>query len=415
MKKFNLFLLLFSTLYSGIAQTYSDFDNLPLSPNSFYNGSDLSGGFSSGNAFFFNDYNTTWQSWSGFSYSNMTDSTTAGFTNQYSAITASGFNNSTTYAVGVDYGSAIVRLTGSSKGKIVSGAYITNATYAYLSMRDGDMFAKKFGGNSGNDPDWFKLTVKGWHNGVEVPSRPSLYLADFRFADNAQDYILRNWTWFDLSALGNVDSFQFLLTSSDTGQFGMNTPAYFCLDRLICSDYSNQAPVANADYAEVLLNTDTTINVLQNDFDITSTPLNITLVQPTLVPGATVTIDSTGNIHYQPQPGLAVVDTVLYSVCDAAGLCDTGTLVVRVFSTTSINNVAAINVTVYPNPLQGDYWVMNADITLEGQQLSINDFTGRIVYSEIIQSVPLQIPAGSLPAGMYVLQAGESVIRLMKQ
>lgn len=415
MKKFNLFLVLFCSLYSGIAQTYSDFDNLPLAPNSFYNGSDLSGGFSSGNAFFFNDYNTAWQSWSGFSYSNIKDSTTAGFTNQYSAITASGFNNSSTYVVGVDYGSAIVRLSSSSKGKIVSGAYITNATYGYLSMRDGDMFAKKFGGNSGNDPDWFKLTVKGWHNGVEVPSRPSLYLADFRFADNAQDYILRDWTWFDLSALGNVDSFQFLLTSSDTGQFGMNTPAYFCLDRLICSDYSNQAPVANTDYAEVLLNTDTTVNVLQNDFDITSTPLNITLVQPTLVPGATVTLDSTGNIYYQPQPGLAVVDTVLYSVCDAGGLCDTGTLVVRVFSTTSINNIAEINVTVYPNPLQGDYWVLNGDKTLEGQQLSINDFTGRIVYREIIQSVPLQIPAAGLPAGMYVLQAGESVIRLIKQ
>jgi hypothetical protein len=37
------------------------------------------------------------------------------------------------------------------------GVYVTNTTYAYNSMRDGDMFAKKFGGPTGNDPDWYKL------------------------------------------------------------------------------------------------------------------------------------------------------------------------------------------------------------------------------------------------------------------
>jgi len=55
-------------------------------------------------------------------------------------------------------------------------------------------------------------------------------LADYRFEDNAEDYILNEWIYVDLTVLGEVDSLQFSLTSSDTGAVGMNTPAYFCID-----------------------------------------------------------------------------------------------------------------------------------------------------------------------------------------
>src|SRR5262249_54870122 len=62
-----------------------DFEDLKLAPESFYNGSDLAGGFVSEGAFFNNNYNPTFGSWSGWSYSNITDVTTPGFMNQYSA------------------------------------------------------------------------------------------------------------------------------------------------------------------------------------------------------------------------------------------------------------------------------------------------------------------------------------------
>jgi hypothetical protein len=58
------------------------------------------------------------------------------------------------------------------------------------------------------------------------------YLADYRFEDNAEDYIVKTWEWFDLSSLGRADSLMCTLGSSDTGMFGMNTPAYFCVDNL---------------------------------------------------------------------------------------------------------------------------------------------------------------------------------------
>jgi hypothetical protein len=42
-------------------------------------------------------------------------------------------------------------------GRQVEGLYITNGTYPYLSMRDGDGFAKKFGGASGDGARLFPV------------------------------------------------------------------------------------------------------------------------------------------------------------------------------------------------------------------------------------------------------------------
>ena len=56
------------------------------------------------------------------------------------------------------------------------------------------------------------------------------YLADFRFANNEEDYILDTWEWFDLSSLGNVATISFSLSSSRGSGYNMITPAYFCMD-----------------------------------------------------------------------------------------------------------------------------------------------------------------------------------------
>lgn len=206
----------------------SDFERFVLPADSFYfnqNGDD----FTDTNATFQYDYDMIFMYWSGgFSYSNINDSTTSGYTNQYASKAFTGYNNSTNYAVSQN--NSLIKLSGASLGRPVSGFYITNSTYAHNSMRDGDMFAKKFGGVTGNDPDWFKLTVRKYYGGVMTNDSVTFYLADFRFSNNNNDYILKNWQWLSLTSLGNVDSLVFKLSSSDVGAFGMNTPAYFCMD-----------------------------------------------------------------------------------------------------------------------------------------------------------------------------------------
>jgi hypothetical protein len=98
-------------------------------------------------------------------------------------------------------------------------------------MKNGDAFAKKFGGADGTDEDWFKLNIIGLNNGT-ITDTVEFYLADFRSEDNAEDYLVDEWEWVDFSELGAVDKIVFSLSSSDVGQWGMNTPAYFCMDNL---------------------------------------------------------------------------------------------------------------------------------------------------------------------------------------
>lgn len=211
-----------------------DFEDQGLSTNEFDNGSDLSGNLISRFVTLKNNYNEDFDSWQGFSASTVMDTNTAGFGNQYAVWTpGTGQNSSPTYGIGNTYGNADILLGGEAQ---VDGFYVNNTTYAALSMLNGDFFAKQFGGASGDDPDWFLLTVEGFDEDESSLGTEEFYLADYRFTNNALDYIVGDWTWMDLSSFGSaVRKLSFDLSSSDVGSFGINTPAYFALDNLTLS------------------------------------------------------------------------------------------------------------------------------------------------------------------------------------
>ena len=73
--------------------------------------------------------------------------------------------------------------------------------------------------------DWFLLTIGGALEGKAVNATVTFYLAK-------GTNIVSDWTYVDLSALGKIDQLTFALTGSRTGDFGLNTPAYFCIDNL---------------------------------------------------------------------------------------------------------------------------------------------------------------------------------------
>ena len=102
--------------------------------------------------------------------------------------------------------------------------------WAYQNMLYGDATATAFGGPSGNDPDWFKLTATGKNANGQTVGTAEFYLADYRFSNNNEDYVLNTWEWFDLSTLGEVATISFSLSSSKNDSYGMITPAYFCMD-----------------------------------------------------------------------------------------------------------------------------------------------------------------------------------------
>ena len=215
--------------------------NLPIGGSFFYNGSSASPGpsdFHAGGATFHNEFTDFGGGccWQGFAYSQTTDKTTAGPSNQYSAFPGSGAGGSATYAIGFTGGA--VGGSGISTIRFASAVTpesvrIANTTWAALSMRDGDAFARKFGGASGNDPDFLRLTITGFDAQGGARGSIDFYLADYRFANNAQDYIVSNWAQVDLSSLGAVRSLDFTLLSSDTSFGFLNTPSYFALDDLV--------------------------------------------------------------------------------------------------------------------------------------------------------------------------------------
>lgn len=233
MKQFFTLIATICTLTVFAQTVVVDFEDFTLETESMMNNSGDAGGFYAGDVFLPNTYNEMWGSWGGWAISNRTDTTTEGYTNDGSAIAGAGYDGSANFAVTfASEGRSTLSLAGNALGKIVEGFHVTNNTYAYLSMLNGDAFAKKFGGETGDDPDYLLLTVKKYYNGELSADSVNFYLADYRFEDNSQDYIVEDWSFVDLSSLGEVDSLQFTMSSTDNGAFGMNTPAYFCVDNL---------------------------------------------------------------------------------------------------------------------------------------------------------------------------------------
>ncbi|WP_367389459.1 DUF4465 domain-containing protein [Lewinella sp. LCG006] len=230
--------LLFIALFCAgalAAQTTTDFENFGLTPGEFINQTP-DGAFVSGNVSLNNFYDEVYDYWDGWAISATTDNVTPGFMNQYSSASGAGANGSATYALTYAFTEQRIQLTGDAAGAPVIGMYVNNSTFAYLNMLNGGAPGKRFGGETGDDPDFFLLTIQGELAGERTEEVIEFYLADYRFADNSQDYIVTDWTLIDLTSLGNVDHLILSLSSSDNGDFGMNTPAYVCVDDITTSD-----------------------------------------------------------------------------------------------------------------------------------------------------------------------------------
>jgi hypothetical protein len=181
--------------------------------------------FTSGSYTFATGCMHDWDYWYWFGYANQTETTYTTLDDQWRNIVGGGYNGSANYGVAfcaAFNGPCYVTVPG-DEGAVVPGFYITNSAYAYTSMLNGDGVAKKFGLG-----DWFKLTVTGYDADEEEIGSKEYYLADLR--DAATAYIINDWRYVDLSGLGMVKTIGFELTSSDEGDYGMNTPAYFCFD-----------------------------------------------------------------------------------------------------------------------------------------------------------------------------------------
>ncbi len=102
------------------------------------------------------------------------------------------------------------------------GVYVCNHPWPYYGCAHGDGSSNAF-----EEGDYFELTAVGV--GVDGTEKSvSINLIEFT---DGELKALNDWTYFDLSSLGEVTSVYFTMNSTDVGPYGMNTAAYFCMDK----------------------------------------------------------------------------------------------------------------------------------------------------------------------------------------
>lgn len=187
---------------------------LPL--NSFFDPQENTT-FSSGGVDFQHSWNDEFNCcWGNFTFSNSSDTSTNGFQNDRSAITGVGAAASANY--GVSFGeNAFINF---DQSVIVSNIDITNTTFSFLTILNGNAFSTQFGPD-----DFFRLTITG-----KDEDNADTGSVVFSLAEGTS--IVDQWETVSLSSLGAINSLVFSYDSSDIGDFGINTPTYFAIDNI---------------------------------------------------------------------------------------------------------------------------------------------------------------------------------------
>jgi len=209
------------------------FEDNHLEPESYWRGLEDDGEskFYSGSYSFTNTHYPSMDYWGGFGYSNVTDTSfdpNEYLTHQFRSVVGTGAEGSDTYSIVYTMGARTrIDVIHSEEGMTIPGVYLTNAAYTLNSMQNGDSFA----GDPFKEGDYYKLTFKGT-TATKATNTIEYYLADYRSANEAEHYMITDWKWFDLSCLGDIISLTISADGSRKGIYGLDTPAYFCMDNL---------------------------------------------------------------------------------------------------------------------------------------------------------------------------------------
>ena len=381
------------------------FDDVTLGSNGYWQGESGDNEMFSGGWFFTNYYMPEYSFWGGFTASNHTDMSQSGLSAQYTAATGAGYDGSTQYGVAYCMGVQCDVYASDGIAHTVTGCYVTNNLWAYQNMHDGDATATAFGGPTGNDPDWFKLTATGKNANGQTVGTAEFYLADYRFANNDDDYILNTWEWFDLSTLGAVHTISFSLSSSKNNSGGMITPAYFCIE-----NFNGTAPTPPQDLPPYVVNP-------VGDVDFTTFP---EIVYVNLDGVVTDDDDPDENIGYNI---LSISNTeYIYAVMQDKRLKMTRlsreesivTITMRAYSDgqyvdfdvhailhyvpDGVEENDAASISVYPNPAH-DYIRIDTQSIAPVQRVDIYNSTGQMVLS----TTETEISVSTLPQGVYFI------------
>ena len=191
-----------------------------------YMGSDSVLDLTSGSSFtsngytFHYSYNAQYGSWSGFTVSGKKDTSFKDYTTDKNSCVGHGFSGNFAVYYPTWGTPSTIDLPGTT-AFTVRGFYGAVNTYVQNSIVNGDSYAKKFTHGSWLRLDCIGVKADGTQDTV------SYYLAEY--LGNQLNYA-KDWTWFDLTPLGDVKQVYFAFDGSDKGTYGLNTPTYLLLD-----------------------------------------------------------------------------------------------------------------------------------------------------------------------------------------
>ena len=384
-KNLLLILSLFATTLA-FAQEPATFEDVPLGSGGIWQPPTGENEMPSGGWLFSNS--TQYGYWGGFTASNRTDLSQTGLDAQYTAATGCGYDGSTQYAVAYTMGVQTDVYATDGQMHTVTGCYVTNNLWTYQDILQGGYGEPPYGGPTGNDPDWFKVTATGKNANGQTVGTLDFYLADFRFANNEEDYVLNTWEWFDLSPLGDVATISFSLSSSRGSGYNMITPAYFCMDNFNGGGAAPDLPpyivnpVQNVVFNNYPQTLQVNLNGVATDPDDPDENITYSIVGNSNPSALTATMNGKILVMTRQNANQATADLTMRATSDGQSVN---------FNVHVIINAVVDNPPYIVNPVQDvvfDDFPQTIQIDLDGVATDPDDPDENIVYSIISNSNP---------------------------
>ncbi|RXK87209.1 DUF4465 domain-containing protein [Filimonas effusa] len=120
---------------------------------------------------------------------------------------------------------------------VIEGMYVCLSSYAYGVIEYGNSF-----GTIGvatplrdvaNGEGYVKLLAYGYNGNTPTNGGVPVEIDLAKYSNHLPVVSpLTSWTYFDLSDLGTVTRVEFNIEGNDSGTYGLNTPAYVCMDNI---------------------------------------------------------------------------------------------------------------------------------------------------------------------------------------
>ncbi|GAF03476.1 hypothetical protein JCM21142_52152 [Saccharicrinis fermentans DSM 9555 = JCM 21142] len=212
----------------------TDFEEIVLEEDTFWTNTENYTSFISDQIQFESTGNYESDEWTGFTYSNLTGSNSDNDYEKYSSYDDPDEYDSDIFGVMLldAYQHPITLTTKDGEDHLFKSISINNAYYVVDAISNGNNGSKKFGGETGTDTDWLKLTITGINKNGTTRGNVEIMLADYTSGSNRYNTILKEWTAYDLQNIGKVSRLEFVLSSSDSEGGKINTPPFVCFDEV---------------------------------------------------------------------------------------------------------------------------------------------------------------------------------------